>query len=149
MTTTPKLDQINLISADFEKSVAFYDIVGIAHPEIFRNSSGTPVHAGGHGGEGIDHDIDSPEFAGVWNAGWKGASDLVGKVVVGFRVATREEVDHRASELEAAGYKVLQPPYDAFWGARYAIIEDPDGIAVGLMSPPDDAFRSRPPEPGV
>jgi uncharacterized glyoxalase superfamily protein PhnB len=26
-------------------------------------------------------------------------------------------------------------PWDAFWGARYAMVEDPDGIAVGLMSP--------------
>ena len=27
--------------------------------------------------------------------------------------------------------------YDAFWGARYAIVEDPDGHTVGLMGPID------------
>jgi uncharacterized glyoxalase superfamily protein PhnB len=26
---------------------------------------------------------------------------------------------------------------DTFWGARYAVIEDPDGNHVGLMSPID------------
>jgi len=31
-------------------------------------------------------------------------------------------------------------------GARYAIIEDPDGIAVGLMSPIDAARKTPPPE---
>ena len=36
-----------------------------------------------------------------------------------------------------------QEPYDAFWGARYAIVEDPDGNAVGLMSP-IDPDRQRP-----
>jgi hypothetical protein len=40
----------------------------------------------------------------------------------------------------------LQPPYDAFWGARYAIVEDPDGIAVGLMSPISPDFKSVPPD---
>ena len=38
-------------------------------------------------------------------------------------------------DLVAAGYRGRQPPYDAFWGARYAIVDDPDGNGVGLMSP--------------
>lgn len=49
------------------------------------------------------------------------------------------------AELTAAGYAGLQPPCDTFWGARYAIVEDPDGNHVGLMSPLDPARRSRPP----
>jgi hypothetical protein len=32
-----------------------------------------------------------------------------------------------------------------FWGARYAIIEDPDGIAVGVMSPISADRKSPPP----
>ena len=43
-----------------------------------------------------------------------------------------------------AGYRGLQEPHDAFWGARYAIIEDPDGIAVGLISPVSPE-KSQPP----
>jgi len=41
-----------------------------------------------------------------------------------------------------------QAPYDAFWGARYAIVEDPDGNAVGLMSPIDPDRRTAPPSSG-
>jgi uncharacterized glyoxalase superfamily protein PhnB len=37
---------------------------------------------------------------------------------------------------------VQQPPYDAFWGARYAVVSDPDGNAVGIMSPIDPDRRS-------
>jgi uncharacterized glyoxalase superfamily protein PhnB len=69
---------------------------------------------------------------------------LTGKVVVGFKMPSREAVDIHYSDLTAAGYVGLQPPYDAFWGARYAIIEDPDGIAVGLMSPIDPARKTPP-----
>ena len=62
-------------------------------------------------------------------------------MVVGFRVAERAEVDRSVEIVAAAGYRVLQPPFDAFWGARYAIVEDPDGVAVGLMSPVDPDRR--------
>jgi len=47
--------------------------------------------------------------------------------------------------MTAAGYRGLQPPYDALWGARHAVIEDPDGIAVGLMSSVSPEHRSPPP----
>ena len=64
---------------------------------------------------------------------------------MGFSVPSREAVDERYGELIAAGYTGLQPPYDAFWGARYAIVEDPDGNHVGLMSPLDPTRRGAPP----
>ena len=37
---------------------------------------------------------------------------------------------------------------DAFWGARYAVVSDPEGNGVGIMSPVDPARRSEPPAPG-
>jgi len=39
----------------------------------------------------------------------------------------------------------LQPPFDAFWGARYAIVEDPDGNVIGFQSPSDPERRTAPP----
>jgi hypothetical protein len=62
--------------------------------------------------------------------------------VLGFKVESRERVDEIYADLTAAGYRGQQPPYDAFWGARYAVIEDPDGNAVGIMSPVDPDRRS-------
>ena len=61
-------------------------------------------------------------------------------------MGSREAVDEVYADLTAAGYVGLQPPHDAFWGARYAIVEDPDGIAVGLMSPISPDFKSVPPD---
>jgi len=88
-------------------------------------------------------DLDSTAFAQSWNVGWKGRTDLRGRVVVGFRVPTRMDVDDVFRD--SAGYRGVQEPHDAFLGARYAIIEDPDGIAVGLMSPVSPDKKSQPP----
>jgi uncharacterized glyoxalase superfamily protein PhnB len=64
--------------------------------------------------------------------------------VPGFKVDGRERVDEIYADLAAAGYRGQQPPYDAFRGARYAVIEDPGGNAVGIMSPVDPDRRSQP-----
>jgi catechol 2,3-dioxygenase-like lactoylglutathione lyase family enzyme len=63
---------------------------------------------------------------------------------LGISLPSREAVDERYADLTAAGYTGCQPPYDAFWGARYAIVEDPDGNDVGLMSPIDRAAKFEP-----
>ena len=66
---------------------------------------------------------------------------------VGFAVSSREEVDVLYSKIVAAGYVGHQVPYDAFWGQRYTVVGDPDGLAIAIASPPDDAYRSAPPAP--
>jgi catechol 2,3-dioxygenase-like lactoylglutathione lyase family enzyme len=96
--------------------------------------------------QAIAFDLDSTAFAQCWNSAWKGRTDLRGRVVVGFGVATRAAVDEVFRDMTGAGYRGLQEPHDAFWGARYAIIEDPDGIAVGVMSPVSLDKKSPPPE---
>jgi hypothetical protein len=88
---------------------------------------------------GIDLDLDSSEFARHWNHGWRG-----GTGVLGFKVESRERVDEIYADLAASGYRGQQPPHDAFQGARYAIIEDPDRNAVGIMSPVAPDRRSQP-----
>jgi len=81
--------------------------------------------------DGFDFDLDSSTFAAQWNQGWP--KDRTG-AVVGFRVRERETVDAIYADLTNAGYVGQQPPYEAFWGARYAVITDPDGNSVGIMS---------------
>ncbi len=142
------LDQLNLVVRDMDAMVAFYRRLGVDIPD--RDPAWDPHHRsaaspGSPGSPGLDLDLDSERFAGMWNAGWGGSARP--GLVIGFRVATRAAVDEIHDELVGAGYRSQQPPYDAFWGSRYAVVEDPDGNAVGLMSPRDDAFRSEPPRP--
>ncbi len=136
------LDQLNIVVRDMDAAVDFYRRLGIEIPETL------PEWQAHHrtadiGGE-VDLELDSTAFTPEWDAGWPKSQP---GVVVGFRVATREDVDDLYEELTGDGHVGQQAPYDAFWGARYAIVEDPSGNAVGLMSPVDPARRSRPPPP--
>jgi catechol 2,3-dioxygenase-like lactoylglutathione lyase family enzyme len=143
---SPLLQSLNLVVRDMDATLAFYRRLGLEIPEssVWRTESGAHhVDVRLPGGLGLD--LDSSELAAHYNAGWRETGSAGGRCVIGFSVATREAVDERYGELIAAGYRGLQPPYDAFWGARYAIVEDPDGNPVGLMSPIDPARRGPPP----
>ena len=132
----PVPDQFNLVVSDMDVSVAFYRRLGLKIPDT------TPEWQSHHRtttlSNGIDLDLDSTEFARHWNRGWQH-----GMGVLGFRVESRDRVDEIYLDLIEQGYRGQQPPYDAFWGARYAVIEDPDGNAVGIMSPVDPDRRSQ------
>ncbi len=146
----PTLNQANIVCGNVDASIAFYRRLGVEIPEprIWRTATGvhhvSAIEA--DSAEAATLDLDSTAFAQIWNKGWAGRQDLAGRVVVGFGVSTREEVDRLYGEMTAAGHRGLQAPWDAFWGARYAIVEDPDGIAVGLMSPISAKHRAPPPE---
>jgi catechol 2,3-dioxygenase-like lactoylglutathione lyase family enzyme len=130
-------DQVNLVVSDMEATVAFYRRLGLTVPDT--GESFQAHHRSAELPGGIDLDFDSVEFARHWDKGWNS-----GAGVMSFRVESRERVDEIYNDLTAAGYRGQQEPYDAFWGARYAIVEDPDGNAVGIMSPADSARRSNP-----
>lgn len=141
MMARAKIDQISIVAADPAASAAFYRRLGVDIAPI----EGAHFHVSGEDPDGFSLDLDATWFARVWNTGWAGVEALAGKVVVGFALETREAVDAAFAELTGAGHRGLQPPFDAFWGARYAIVEDPDGVAVGLMSPVDAARKVWPP----
>lgn len=147
----PRLHQLNIVSGNLNASIEFYRRLGVENPDDSVWKTVTGVHhanstADEVNGSSFEIELDSAAFAPHWNRGWSERDDLCGRVVVGFQVASREAVDERFSVLTTAGYAGLEEPYDAFWGARYAIVEDPDGIAVGLMSPISSDMRSRPPK---
>lgn len=140
------LSQVNIIVGDFQRSLQFYRRLGVSFPQPSNDDAAEQFHANGETEGGADIDLDTAGFAQVWNKGWKGRGDLVGRVVVGFDLESREAVDRTYADMTAAGHRGLQPPFDAFWGARYAVLEDPNGVAVGLMSPIDPEKRHWPPE---
>jgi uncharacterized glyoxalase superfamily protein PhnB len=121
-------------------SVAFYRRLGLTIPDVEGEwADWAPHHRSATTADGLDLDFDSVAFAHQWDRGWRSER---GGIVLGFRVESREAVDELYEALTGAGSEGQQPPYDAGWGARYAIVTDPDGNAVGIMSPADPARRS-------
>lgn len=137
----PTFDQVNIVVGDMEATTVFYRRLGLELPE---QAPWDTYHRSATTAAGLDLDFDTVDFARQWNGGWPRTTG--GGVVVGFRVTTREAVDAIHTDMVEAGYRSQQEPYDAFWGSRYAVIEDPDGNAVGIMSPMDDRYRGVPPE---
>jgi uncharacterized glyoxalase superfamily protein PhnB len=95
---------------------------------------------------GVEIEFDSVKLAKAYNEGWSEPGESRSRCVIGLRVDSRDLVDRSCETLAGLGYRVSQPPYDTFWGSRYAIVVDPDGNSVGFMSPPDPRKRSAPPE---
>lgn len=143
--TQPQLSQLNLVTNDMESTLAFYRLLGIEIPEdaVWRTVSGVH-HVGLALPNGFGLDFDSPALANVYDAA--GNRPHGPGSVIGFTLDTRAAVDEMYTRLTNAGHSGLQPPFDAFWGARYAIVEDPNGNHVGLMSPIDPVQRSAGPE---
>ncbi len=138
----PVLDQLNIVVRDMAAAVDFYRRLGLEIPDTLAEWQAHHRTADMKGE--VDLELDSTAFTPQWDAGWPASHP---GVVLGFRLATREDVDDLYKELTGAGHVGQQAPYDTFWGARYAIVEDPSGNAVGLMSPVDPARRSRPTPP--
>lgn len=120
---------------------AFYERLGLqiaaGHPDWSAH------HRSAAGRDAPDVELDSIAFTSMWNEGWSGGSG----VILGFQVEDRPAVDRVYDELRSAGATPQQAPYDAFWGSRFAVVADPDGNAIALMSPSDPARRTAPPSP--
>ncbi len=141
----PTLGQINLVVRDMQKSLAFYRLLGLSVQEA-PVAEWAPHHASGVTSNGVRVELDSLAFAKQWNPAVD-AANLGAAVIPFFHVGSRDEVDRVHARVLAAGYRSQRVPEDAFWGARYAIVEDPDGNSVGIMSPTDASMRRPPPPP--
>jgi len=142
------LSQLNLVASDMPATVAFYRLLGLEIPDSsVQAAGGHHVEVPSPGVE-LGLDLDSPTLARAYNEGFERAGGSGGGVVIGFSVATRADVDAIYAALTGAGHPGLQEPYDTFWGARYAIVADPDANHVGVMSPIDETKRSTPPALG-
>ena len=131
---------LNVVVRDMAASLDFYRRLGIAVPAP-DNSAGVHVQLKMPGGFSLE--LDTAESARLWHAGWRVDPASV-RMVINFVLPTRQAVDDRYAELTEAGYRARQSPFDAFWGARYAIVADPDGNDVGARIPPDMAATAIP-----
>jgi catechol 2,3-dioxygenase-like lactoylglutathione lyase family enzyme len=135
---TPIPQQVNLVVRDLARSLAFYRLLG-------WSAQPAGPHAAFIFDGGLRVELDEYEFAQVWNRG--ATAPPGGGAVLVLTVGPRDEVDALTRRLTDAGHPVVQRPYDAFWGSRFAVVADPDGHQIALMSPIEDERRSWPPTP--
>ncbi len=52
-----------------------------------------------------------------------------------FKQGSASQVDELYKTILQAGFESIKPPWDAFWGQRYACVADPDGNQIDLFAP--------------
>ena len=135
-----KLYGIHLFVRDMGASLAFYRKLGLSFPPGAEHEPHVALELDGgfelsFGTVALTRGYD-PAFAEP-RGGSPNSLQL--------SVDRREDVDRIYGELTRAGYAGHLAPHDAFWGARYAVVDDPDGNVVGFQSDVDPAKRSEGP----
>jgi len=136
--TVPGPSQVNLVVADVARAAAFYRDLG------WDVGDAVDPHAAIRF-DGMSVDLDEHSSVAYWNSGCP--DDDAAATVLSVHLGSREEVDDIWERMTGLGYESRQRPFDAFFGSRFAVLADPDGHQIGLISPFSDAHRSDPPEP--
>jgi len=77
---------------------------------------------------------DFPEHRATCGDGKFGTPKTLGGTSVTMHLDV-PDCDAAVSRMAAAGATVVMPPWDAFWGARYAQVRDPFGHAWSFAHP--------------
>ncbi len=125
-----RLDVIGLVVADMAVSLAFYRRLGL---DIPADADAAP-HVEHALPGGLRLAWDTEDTVRSFAPGWK-AGDGNGRTGLAFRLPDPAAVDAAYKELTEAGYHGEHSPWDAFWGQRYAVVRDPDGVGVDLFAP--------------
>src|SRR5690242_3957540 len=129
----PRFSGFSITTARRKESLDFYTEMGFVVDEDKHGGGRSCVDAPNQ-----HFDIDDLEAVLRWNAGSSGVG-----VTLGFELDAPDDVDELVGRLAAAGHLVQQAPYDAPWGRRYAVLQDPDGVAVSFMSAEDPSEGER------
>jgi hypothetical protein len=143
----PRIDQINVVLADVAAAADFLAGLGVSMDPIpaewsewvAHHQNVTPPDAAEPGP--FDVELDSTAFASSWGGL---PADFTG-VVLNIRVEQREDVDRLFAQAVSAGAVARREPHDAFWGSRFAVVDTPGPIFLGLISPRDPNHQSAPP----
>ena len=125
---------VHLTVADMTAALDFYRRIGLTVPDIADDE----IHAQIDLDNGSALEFSTIALTRAYDPGWREPSPPPASALQ-FRLESREAVDELYADLTAAGYHGHLAPFDAFWGARYAEVDDPDGNIVGFHSPKDPA----------
>lgn len=126
----PRLDLIGLVVADMARTLAFYRRLGLSIPAEADTEPHVEVTLPG----GLRLAWDTTDTIRSFDPTWTPPGGTP-RMSLAFRCDNPAEVDVQYADLTGAGYTGHLPPWDAFWGQRYAVVLDPDGNPVDLFAP--------------
>ena len=124
----PQLTAIGIVASDLARSIRFYRLLGIDVPETSEEG-----HIDTFLPNGVRFMLDSEDVIRSFMPDW--TRENGNQVSLAFECASPAEVDEVHARVVAAGFESEKDPWDAFWGQRYALLIDPDGVRVNLYAP--------------
>ena len=122
-----RLNAIGIVASDMGRSIRFYRLLGLDVPE-------TPDE--GHVDtllpNGVRFMLDTEEVIRSFRPDW--SRETGNQIAIAFECESPAEVDATYERMVEAGFHGEKEPWDAFWGQRYAQLQDPDGVGVDLYA---------------
>jgi len=121
----PQLDAIGIVASDLGRTRAFYRLLGIEFAEGDDHVEATMPN-------GLRLMVDTEDVVRSFRPDWARAAG--NQLALAFECGSAAEVDETYARVVEAGFTGEKEPWDAFWGQRYAQLEDPDGVPVDLFA---------------
>jgi uncharacterized glyoxalase superfamily protein PhnB len=128
----PNLNAIGIAVADMAASIRFYRLLGLDVPETPDEG-----HVDTFLPNGVRFMLDSEDVMRSFRDDW--SRQTGNQVGLALECGSPAEVDEVYAKVTGAGFHGEKEPWDAFWGQRYAMLLDPDGVEVSLYAPLETA----------
>lgn len=123
-----KISAVGVASSDMKKTTEFYSILGFDFSKAdLTQDHVEPETTGGSARLMIDSDKMVKDIFGQEPKPGNHSNFAI-------EYESVNELNEAAAKLKDAGFVIVKEPWDAFWGQRYAIVEDPDGYKVDLFA---------------
>ncbi len=128
--SAPRFAAIGMTVADMAASLAFYRRLGLDVPA----EADTAPHADAPLPGGLRLMWDAHETARAIDPDWT-PPQAGARTGAGLRLRRTGRGRQGLRGADAAGCTGEKAPWDAFWGQRFAVVQDPDGHGVDLFAP--------------
>ena len=123
----PQLNAIGIVVSDMARSIRFYRLLGVDVPDTPDEG-----HLDSFLPNGVRFMLDREEEVRSFRPDW--TRETGNQLALAFQCETAAEVDEIYIRVTEAGFHGEKEPWDAFWGQRYAQLQDPDGVPVDLYA---------------
>ena len=123
----PQLNAIGIVVSDMARSIRFYRLLGVDVPDTPDEG-----HLDSFLPNGVRFMLDQEEVVRSFRPDW--TRETGNQLSLAFQCEGAAEVDEAYARVTEAGFHGEKEPWDAFWGQRYAQLQDPDGVPIDLYA---------------
>jgi uncharacterized glyoxalase superfamily protein PhnB len=126
----PTLNALSIVVEDMAATLAFYRMCGLEFPADADEAPHAETAVAG----GFKIMFDTAATIAAFDPDFSVGTGSQ-RTALAFLCADPAAVDAMYTQLTAAGHTGHLPPFDAFWGQRYATVVDPNGLGVDFYAP--------------